>query len=152
MSFLPIIGIFKLEGGQFVFKFRLDSCSSLQSSQWDVALWQSMSAHGAMDRWINPSWWTYWAISHSSQCSTTGVHTKGCDVCYPVYGKVIIKEHLLLIRNSSPCSGGNRFPVAIWVVLYNMLKSIRSWCVKSILHGGPIELFLVPANAPQLVY
>ena len=26
------------------------------------------------------------------------------------------------------------------------------WVVGSILHGGPIELFLVPASAPRLVY
>ena len=26
------------------------------------------------------------------------------------------------------------------------------WVVGSILHGGPIELFLVPASAPGLVY
>ena len=25
------------------------------------------------------------------------------------------------------------------------------WIVGSILHGGPIELFLIPASAPQLV-
>ena len=30
-------------------------------------------AHGAMCRRIDPSWWTHWAISCSSQCSTTGV-------------------------------------------------------------------------------
>ena len=30
-------------------------------------------AHGAMDRRIDPSWWTHWAIFRSSQCSTTGV-------------------------------------------------------------------------------
>ena len=30
-------------------------------------------AHGAMGCRIDPSWWTYWAISHSSQCSTTGI-------------------------------------------------------------------------------
>ena len=30
-------------------------------------------AHGAMDRRIDPSWWTHWAICRSSQCSTTGV-------------------------------------------------------------------------------
>ena len=30
-------------------------------------------AHGAMDRRIDPSWWTLRAISRSSQCSTTGV-------------------------------------------------------------------------------
>ena len=26
------------------------------------------------------------------------------------------------------------------------------WVVGSILHGGPIELFLVPASIPRLVY
>ena len=26
------------------------------------------------------------------------------------------------------------------------------WVVESILHGGPIELFLITATAPQLVY
>ena len=26
------------------------------------------------------------------------------------------------------------------------------WVVGSMLHGGPFELFLVPASAPQLVY
>ena len=30
-------------------------------------------AHGAMGRRIDPLWWTYWAISRSSQCPTTGV-------------------------------------------------------------------------------
>ena len=30
-------------------------------------------AHGAMGHWINPSWWTCWAISRSIQCTTTGV-------------------------------------------------------------------------------
>ena len=30
-------------------------------------------AHGAMGCRIDPLWWTHWAISRSSQCSTTGV-------------------------------------------------------------------------------
>ena len=30
-------------------------------------------AHGVMGHRINPSWWTHWAISHSSQYSTTVV-------------------------------------------------------------------------------
>ena len=30
-------------------------------------------AHGVMGRRIDPSWWTHYAISRSSQCSTTGV-------------------------------------------------------------------------------
>ena len=34
---------------------------------------------------------------------------KGCAMCYPVYGMGHIKEHLLLIGNSSP-GGGSGFP------------------------------------------
>ena len=30
-------------------------------------------AYGAMGRRIDPSLWTHWAISRSSQCPTTGV-------------------------------------------------------------------------------
>ena len=30
-------------------------------------------AHGTMGHHIDPSWWTHRAISHSSQCPTTGV-------------------------------------------------------------------------------
>ena len=30
-------------------------------------------AHGAMGHWIDPSWWTQWAISRLSQCSMTAV-------------------------------------------------------------------------------
>ena len=30
-------------------------------------------AHGAMGRRIDHSWWTHWAISRSSKCSTIGV-------------------------------------------------------------------------------
>ena len=30
-------------------------------------------AHGEIDHRIDPSWWTHWAISRSSQCPTTGV-------------------------------------------------------------------------------
>ena len=38
----------------------------------DVALVIAF-AHGAMGHRIDASWWTYEAISRSSQCSTTGV-------------------------------------------------------------------------------
>ena len=57
-------------------------------------------AHGAMGRRIDPSWWTHWAISRSSQCTMTGVTKTG--MCNPVCGMVHIKEPLLLIRKSSP--------------------------------------------------
>ena len=33
-----------------------------------------------------------------------------------------------------------------------VLICLVRWVVGSILHGGPIELFLVPATAPRLVY
>ena len=65
-----------------------------------------------MGRWIDPSWWTHWAISCSSQCSTTG--NKGCGMCYPVCGMMHIKELMLLIRKSSLC-GGSGFPLSLSV-------------------------------------
>ena len=68
-------------------------------------------AHGVMDRRIDPSWWTHWAISRSSQCCTTGA-TKGCGMCYPVCEIVHIKEPLLLIWKSSPC-GSSGFPLSL---------------------------------------
>ena len=67
-------------------------------------------AHGAMGHRINPSWWTHSAISHSSQCSMTGV-TKAV-VCVILSGMVHIKELLLLIRKNSPY-GGNMFPLSL---------------------------------------
>ena len=53
-------------------------------------------AHGAIGRRIDPSW---------------GV-TKGRGMCYPVCGMVHIKEPLLLIGKSSPCSGSG-FPLSL---------------------------------------
>ena len=40
-------------------------------------------AYGVLGRRIDPSWWTHWAISQSSQCSTTGL-TKAM-VCGMMY-------------------------------------------------------------------
>ena len=34
---------------------------------------REMQLRGVMGRRIEPSWWTHWAISRSSKCSTTGV-------------------------------------------------------------------------------
>ena len=67
-------------------------------------------AHGAIGRRIDPSWWTHWAISRSSQCPTTGV-TKAV-VCIILSGMMHIKEPLLLIEKSSIC-GGSGFPLPI---------------------------------------
>ena len=74
-------------------------------------------------------------------------------MCYAGCGMVHIKEHLLLIGKSNPCSGGNGFPT----------RGARcSSVVRAFAHGamgrridpswgGPIEVFLVQASAPRLV-
>ena len=38
---------------------------------------------------------------------------KGRDMCYSVYDMVHIKEPLLVIGKSSPCSGGSGFPLSL---------------------------------------
>ena len=40
-------------------------------------------------------------------------YDKGCGMCYPVCGMVPIKDSLLLIEKSSPCSGDSRFPLSL---------------------------------------
>ena len=47
---------------------------------------------------------------------------KGRGMCYPVSGMMHIKEPLLLIGRSSPCSGGSRFPLS----LFNHEKNVLS--------------------------
>ena len=54
--------------------------------------------------------WTHWAISRSSQCSTTGVSK--AVVCAILSGMEHIKEPLLLIEKRSPC-GGSGFPLSL---------------------------------------
>ena len=66
---------------------------------------------GAMGRRIDPSWLSHWAISRSSQCSTTGV-TKAVVCVILSVGMVRIKEPLLLIDKSSLC-GGSGFPFSL---------------------------------------
>ena len=61
-------------------------------------------AHGAMGRWIDPSWGG--PIELHDWCN------KGRGMCNPVCGMVHIKEPLLLIGKSSPC-GGSGFPLSL---------------------------------------
>ena len=74
-------------------------------------------SHGAMGRRIDPSWWTHWAISRSSQCPATRV-TKAV-VCVIVCGVMHIKAPLLLIEKSSIC-GGSGFPLSLSEWFLNM--------------------------------
>ena len=70
-------------------------------------------------------WWTHWAISRSSQCSTTGVS------CLWV---MHIKDPLLLIRKSSPC-GSSRFSFSILhgvdpLSYFSFQPMLHDWCNK----------------------
>ena len=49
-----------------------------------------------VDHQNNPTCWTQWLTSQSTQCSTSKTHIQDCGVCYPVRGMVHIKEPLLL--------------------------------------------------------
>ena len=49
---------------------------------------------------------------------------KSHSMCYPLCGIVHIKDPLLLIEKSNPCSGGSGFPLAIIMVLYHMSDAI----------------------------
>ena len=42
-------------------------------------------------------------------------------------------------------------PTSLIGSIGRQLALMVRWVVGSILHGGPIELFLVPASAPRLV-
>ena len=84
--------------------WRIDPTTLAHSSQKHVT-------HGVIGCWIDPSWWTHWGNSCSSQCSTTGVIKA---VSYSVCGMVHIKDPLLLIGKSSLCSGSG-FPVSCYL-------------------------------------
>ena len=87
---------------------------------------------GVMGRWIDPSWWTHWAISRSRQWSITGV-TKAV-----VHVILYVRWCILKI----PCCysvKATHFVVAAGFCSYLLMVW---WVVGSIPHGGPIELFL----------
>ena len=91
--------------------------------------------HGAMGRWIDPSRWTNWAISRSSQCSTTG------GMCYHVCGMVHIKEPLLLIGKSSPCSGGSGFPLSLSEWFFTICPTPYNRTFKNVLSASLNKTF-----------
>ena len=57
----------------FVVKIKKKSNGSAINIQHSPITVVRAFAHGEMGRRIDPSWLTHWAISHFSQCSTTGV-------------------------------------------------------------------------------
>ena len=92
-----------------------------------------INIHLSLVQWVVGSI-LHGAISHSSQCLTTGItkavvciiplsyfsfqpvlndwHNKDCGMYYPVCGMMHIKEPLLLIIKSSLC-GSCRFPFSL---------------------------------------
>ena len=80
-------------------------------------------AHGAMGRWIDPSWGgpiQLFLVPASAPVYTSllsfQVHdwcTKGCGMCYPVCVMVHIKEKPLLLIGKSSLCGGNGFPFSV---------------------------------------
>ena len=65
-------------------------------------------AHGVMGQ-IDPSlsYFSFQPVLHDC-CS------KGRCMCYPICGMVHIKETLLLIKKSSTCIYGSRFPLSLY--------------------------------------
>ena len=55
---------------------------------------------------------------------------KGRGMCYPVCGMVHIKETLLLIEKSSPCSGGCGFPLLLseWSFTICPTRTVLKMC------------------------
>ena len=90
-----------------------------------------MFTHDAMGHWIDPSWWTHWAIFRSCLCSMTSV-TK-VVVCNPVYGMVYIKAPLLLTKKSSPCGGSSRLLSDYMSGLHHMSDTIYLWTMWGVL-------------------
>ena len=78
------------------------------------------SAHGAMDHWIDPLYWNYWANSRCSQCSSIGMTKAGVCISLSV-------DPLLLFRNSNPWCGGSRFHLSLsdWSFNIIMLDAIK---------------------------
>ena len=85
--------------GSFLFRF------SVSFVDWDVALWRDGSSDQSF--MVDPlSSFLFHPVLHY-WCN------KGCGMYYPICGIVHIKEPLLLIRKSSLCSDGSRFPLSL---------------------------------------
>ena len=79
--------------------------------EWDVAPWYSVHSwhDGSSDRSLMVDPLSYFLF----QPVLRYWYNKSTGACYPVCGMVYIKESLLLIGKSSPCSGGSMSPVSL---------------------------------------
>ena len=88
-----------------------------------IVRWVIISVpHGAMGHHISPSWCD--GSSYQSLMVDLLSHflfqpvlynwcNNSCGMWFPVCGMAHIKEPLLLIKNSSPCSGESMFPLSL---------------------------------------
>ena len=93
-----------------------------------------------MVRWVVDRFFmglAHWAISRSSQWSTTGM-------CHPVCRMIHIKEPLLLIGKSSPC-GGSGFPLSLseWSFTICLTPYNRKYNVLSVSLNETFPSFLL---------
>ena len=76
-------------------------------------------------------------------------------MCYPVCRVVHIKDLLLLIRKSSPCSGGSRFPLSLseWSLTisltpYNSKQNVLSASLNTFASFLNVQDMLMIVNDP----
>ena len=71
-------------------------------------------------------------------------------MCYPVCGTVRIKDHLLLIRKSSPCSSGCGFSLTLNVLGASLNKSVSYFLYRLIRDVTvPVLTLCLPVANPQ---
>ena len=80
-----------------------------------------MVRHPLMVQWVIGSIpWSYFpfqSVDHDWM-------NKACGLCYPDYEMVHIKDLLLLIEKSSPCSGGSGFPLSLFEWSYIIVNKM----------------------------
>ena len=65
---------------------------------------------------------------------------KSCGICYPVCGMMHIKEPLLLIGKSSPCSADSRFPLLLYEWSFTICPT-QYTCMKNVLSASLKKTF-----------
>ena len=78
------------------------------------------SVNSAMGRWIDPSWWTHWAISRSSLCLTTGIYVV-MSVEWYVY---IFLKKIAANGIENPLCRQRGSSLAIRAVLYHITEAV----------------------------
>ena len=85
--------------------------------------------HGAMGCRIDHSWWTHWAISHSSQCSMTGVtKVMVCVTLSEVLSLLFITNYISVTEILWQKSPMTHWPESISDHHWATMLWITTWC------------------------